>query len=129
MNHQLSELSAEGLRAFVAEQLERSRARTVQLTDAVDTDDLVKQHSKLMSPLVWDYAHVGNQEELWLVRDVGGREPLRQDIDELYDAFMHPRADRPALPLLGPVGDAVVRDRGAGQGARRPRPREVRRRA
>ena len=62
MNHQLSELSPEGLRAFVAEQLERSRARTVQLTDAVDTDDLVKQHSKLMSPLVWDYAHVGNQE-------------------------------------------------------------------
>ena len=96
MNHQLSELSPEGLRAFVAEQLERSRARTVQLTDAVDTDDLVKQHSKLMSPLVWDYAHVGNQEELWLVRDVGGREPLRQDIDQLYDAFMHARADRPA---------------------------------
>jgi iron(II)-dependent oxidoreductase len=103
MNHQLSDLSPEGLRAFVGEQLERSRARTVQLTDAVDTDDLVKQHSRLMSPLVWDYAHVGNQEELWLVRDVGGREPLRQDIDELYDAFQHARADRPSLPLLGPA--------------------------
>lgn len=102
-HHQLSDLTAEGLRAFVAEQLTRSRARTVQLTDAVDTDDLVRQHSRLMSPLVWDYAHIGNQEELWLVRDVGGREPVRQDIDELYDAFMHARADRPALPLLGPV--------------------------
>lgn len=102
MNHQLSALSPEELRTYVAEQLERSRARTVQLTDAVDTDDLVKQHSKLMSPLVWDYAHIANQEELWLVRDVGGREPLRQDIDELYDAFQHARADRPALPLLGP---------------------------
>jgi gamma-glutamyl hercynylcysteine S-oxide synthase len=103
MTHQLSELSIEGLRAFVAEHLARARARTVQLTDAVDTDDLVRQHSRLMSPLVWDYAHVGNQEELWLVRDVGGREPIRQDIDELYDAFMHTRADRPSLPLLGPV--------------------------
>jgi gamma-glutamyl hercynylcysteine S-oxide synthase len=102
MTHQLSELSAEGLRAFVAEQLNRSRSRTVQLTDAVDTDDLIRQHSRLMSPLVWDYAHIGNQEELWLVRDVGGREPVRQDIDELYDAFMHARADRPSLPLLGP---------------------------
>ncbi|MET9270496.1 ergothioneine biosynthesis protein EgtB [Kribbella sp. NPDC003557] len=115
MNHQLSDLSPEGLRAFVGEQLERSRARTVQLTDAVDTDDLVKQHSRLMSPLVWDYAHVGNQEELWLVRDVGGREPLRQDIDELYDAFQHARADRPALPLLGPAETRVyvneVRDK------------------
>ena len=55
-----------------------------------------------MSPLVWDLAHIGNQEELWLVRDVGGREPLRPDIDELYDAFQHPRASRVELPLLTP---------------------------
>jgi iron(II)-dependent oxidoreductase len=103
MSHELLELSAERLRAAVAVQLDRSRARTVRLTDVVDTDDLVRQHSRLMSPLVWDYAHVGNQEELWLVRDVGGREPVRQDIDELYDAFKHARADRPALPLLGPA--------------------------
>jgi iron(II)-dependent oxidoreductase len=57
-----------------------------------------------MSPLVWDLAHVANQEELWLVRDVGGRAPVRRDIDQLYDAFQHARADRPALPLLGPAG-------------------------
>src|SRR5262249_11129954 len=56
-----------------------------------------------MSPLVWDLAHIGNQEELWLVRDVGGREPVRADIDHLYDAFKHPRGDRPSLPLLGPA--------------------------
>ncbi|GAB3884120.1 hypothetical protein GCM10029964_044640 [Kibdelosporangium lantanae] len=73
------------------------------LTDAVDDDDLVRQHSKLMSPLVWDFAHIANQEELWLVRDVGGREPVREDIDNMYDAFQHPRADRPALPLLSPA--------------------------
>jgi iron(II)-dependent oxidoreductase len=73
------------------------------LTESVDDDELVAQHSPLMSPLVWDLAHIGNQEELWLVRDVGGREPLRQDIDELYDAFRHSRADRPGLPLLRPA--------------------------
>ena len=33
-----------------------------------------------MSPLVWDLAHIGNYEELWLLRDLGGR-----------------AADRPAL--------------------------------
>ncbi|OLF15091.1 ergothioneine biosynthesis protein EgtB [Actinophytocola xanthii] len=93
----------EQLRTRVAEQLERARARSIALTDAVDDDDLVRQHSKLMSPLVWDLAHVGNQEELWLVRDVGGREPVRCDIDNLYDAFQHARADRPALPLLPPA--------------------------
>ena len=90
------------LRAHIADELTRTRLRSKALTDAVDTDDLVRQHSPLMSPLVWDYAHIGNQEELWLVRDVGGREPVRADIDELYDAFQHPRRNRPALPLLGP---------------------------
>ncbi|MEU8242825.1 ergothioneine biosynthesis protein EgtB [Actinoplanes missouriensis] len=90
------------LRLTIAAELERTRARTAALTDAVDETDLIRQHSPLMSPLVWDLAHVGNQEELWLVRDVGGRDPVRQDIDELYDAFKHARKDRPALPLLDP---------------------------
>ncbi|PWV77268.1 iron(II)-dependent oxidoreductase [Prauserella marina] len=100
--HPLRALSAQDLRAHTAHALERARKRSGTLTDAVDDADLVTQHSKLMSPLVWDLAHIGSQEELWLVRDVGGRQPLRPDIDDLYDAFQHARADRPALPLLGP---------------------------
>ncbi|MEU7867699.1 ergothioneine biosynthesis protein EgtB [Dactylosporangium sp. NPDC049140] len=103
------------LRERVAQELERSRARSAGLTEAVDEGDLVRQHSPLMSPLVWDLAHIGNQEELWLVRDVGGREPVRADIDHLYDAFKHARKDRPALPLLGPKEArayvATVRDK------------------
>lgn len=106
-----AEAGTEALREHVATQLSRARDRSVELTDAVDDDDLVRQHSKLMSPLVWDLAHIGSQEELWLVRDIGGREPLRADIDDLYDAFQHPRADRPALPLLGPAeARAYVRE-------------------
>ena len=93
----------EALKARIADQLAQARSRTAGLADAVDDDDLVRQHSPLMSPLVWDLAHVGNQEELWLVRDVGGREPVRSDIDQLYDAFRHPRGRRPQLPLLGPA--------------------------
>jgi gamma-glutamyl hercynylcysteine S-oxide synthase len=103
------------VRTRVAAELSRARARTALLTDAVDDDDLTRQHSPLMSPLVWDLAHVGNQEELWLVRDVGGQEPVRRDIDELYDAFRHARRDRPRLPLLGPAEarryTASVRDK------------------
>ncbi len=80
----------------------RARERSTLLTDCVDDTELVAQHSPLMSPLVWDLAHIGNQEELWLVRDVGGRDPVRSDIDELYDAFKHSRSSRPTLPLLNP---------------------------
>ncbi|MFC4947634.1 ergothioneine biosynthesis protein EgtB [Pseudonocardia sp. GCM10023141] len=94
--------SPEVLRSRVAELLAASRARSTRLTEAVDEADLVAQHSPLMSPLVWDLAHIGSQEELWLVRDVGGREPLRPEIDGLYDAFQHSRASRVELPLLTP---------------------------
>jgi iron(II)-dependent oxidoreductase len=90
------------VRARAAAELDRARVRSLALTEA-DDDELTRQHSVLMSPLVWDLAHVGNQEELWLVRDVGGRAPVREDIDHLYDAFQQPRRDRPRLPLLGPA--------------------------
>jgi iron(II)-dependent oxidoreductase len=92
----------EELRTRIADLLAASRARSTALTDAVDEADLMAQHSPLMSPLVWDLAHIGSQEELWLVRDVGGRVPLRPEIDGLYDAFQHSRASRVELPLLTP---------------------------
>jgi iron(II)-dependent oxidoreductase len=92
----------EQIRDRIASALDRARRRSATLTDPVDAADLTRQHSPLMSPLVWDLAHIGNQEELWLVRDVGGKDPVREDIDHLYDAFQHPRRDRPKLPLLGP---------------------------
>jgi iron(II)-dependent oxidoreductase len=90
-----------GLKERIAAELERGRNRSLAYTDA-DDQVLVRQHSALMSPLVWDLAHVGNYEELWVLREVGGVAPLRPEIDTIYDAFAHRRADRPNLPLLTP---------------------------
>jgi DinB superfamily len=61
-------------REMIARDLTGARQRTALLTDSVDEADLVRQHSPLMSPLVWDMAHIANREELWLLREVGGRE-------------------------------------------------------
>ncbi len=91
------------LRDEIAARLTAARSRTTGLTDCVDEADLTCQHSPLMSPLVWDLAHIANQEELWLLRGIGGKEPMYPQIDPLYDAFEHPRASRPTLPLLAPV--------------------------
>ena len=85
----------------IAAALEAGRQRTLELLAPFDDDFLRTQHSTLMSPLVWDLAHVGNYEEIWLVRSLGG-DAIRPDIDDLYDAFRHPRAGRPSLPLLSP---------------------------
>jgi iron(II)-dependent oxidoreductase len=88
----------------VRRHLEGARARTLHLTD-LDEPTLLAQHDPLMSPLVWDLAHIGQQEELWLLRGGDLTRPgmLAPDVDSLYDAFKHRRADRPALPLLPPV--------------------------
>jgi len=92
------------MRDEIVRDLERARNRTLGLTD-LDEPTLVAQHDPLMSPLVWDLAHVGQQEELWLLRGGDPARPgmLHPDVDSLYDAFKHPRAERPSLPLLPPV--------------------------
>src|SRR5580658_2696614 len=95
--------TAETLRELIGRELTGARERTLLLTECVDEADLVRQHSPLMSPLVWDLAHIANQEELWLLREVGGRDWMRPEINPLYDAFEHPRSERPSLPLLSPA--------------------------
>jgi iron(II)-dependent oxidoreductase len=90
------------LRELIYTELTGARERTALLTGSVDDADLIRQHSPLMSPLVWDLAHIANQEELWLLRTVGGIDPMHPEIDPLYDAFEHPRSERPTLPLLPP---------------------------
>ncbi|OMQ13912.1 iron(II)-dependent oxidoreductase EgtB, partial [Modestobacter sp. VKM Ac-2676] len=92
------------LRDHLARELTAARDRTLLLTD-LDEPELLRQHSPLMSPLVWDLAHVGQQEDLWLLRggDAACRGLLPPDVEQLYDAFTHPRAIRDKLPLLPPV--------------------------
>jgi len=90
-------------RDALAAGLHRARQRTLTLTDLDDTT-LCHQHDPLMSPLVWDLAHIGQQEEFWLLRDGDPTRPglLAPDVDSLYDAFVHPRSARGELPLLSP---------------------------
>jgi iron(II)-dependent oxidoreductase len=88
----------------LARELGAARDRTLLLTDH-DEPELVRQHDPLMSPLVWDLAHVGQQEDLWLLRRGDRRRDglLPPDVEALYDAFTHPRAVRHRLPLLPPI--------------------------
>ena len=95
---------AEGVDASVlTAELERARARTEELLAPLSPEQLSRQVSRLMSPLVWDYAHIGHFEELWLLRNLGGREPMRAEHDDVYDAFAHERSERGELPILPPA--------------------------
>ena len=82
--------------------LTRARDATLQLVGPVDDEQMVAQVSPIMSPLVWDLAHIGWFEELWLVRRVAGNEQSLERFDDLYDAFQHAREERSRLPILTP---------------------------
>jgi gamma-glutamyl hercynylcysteine S-oxide synthase len=103
-------------RADLVADLARARRRTLDLVEVEDAE-LTRQYHPLMSPLVWDLAHIGWQEELWLLR---GNDPARPglltpDVERCYDAFANSRASRVDLPLLAPADArsylAAVRDR------------------
>ena len=82
--------------------LEHARERTEGLLDPLSDEQLTRQVSPLQSPLVWDLAHIGYFEELWLLRRVGGRAAVSPKFDDLYDSFAHPRNERGGLPILAP---------------------------
>lgn len=90
-------------RETLARDLAGARTRTLRLVD-LDDAELCRQYDSLMSPLVWDLAHIGQQEELWLLRGGDPERPgiLPPAVENLYDAFEHSRASRVDLPLLSP---------------------------
>jgi gamma-glutamyl hercynylcysteine S-oxide synthase len=87
----------------VVEALQEARRRTYALVSSVSDEDLERVHSSLMSPLVWDLAHIAAYEDLWLVHRYGERPLLHDELAAMYDAFETPRAVRGDLPLLGPA--------------------------
>ena len=83
--------------------LVRARARTLELVAPLSEEQLTRQHSILMSPIVWDLGHIANFEEQWIRRahdPDGRRDDEARRRDHLYDAVAHPRATRAGLPLL-----------------------------
>jgi iron(II)-dependent oxidoreductase len=73
---------------------------TLRLIEPLSEEQLNRVYSPLLSPLIWDIGHIGNFEELWLVQEVGEREPLDGALGRFYDAIENPRASRNELPIL-----------------------------
>ena len=83
--------------------LDAARQRTLALVEGLDDDAMTRVHSPIMSPLVWDLAHIAAYEDLWLGHRLAGLELLRADLAELYDAFETPRALRGRTFRIGNV--------------------------
>jgi iron(II)-dependent oxidoreductase len=91
------------LKEAIAAELDGGRVRTLGLVEPFSEEELLRSPSRLMSPLVWDLGHCANYEELWLLRNVAGIPATDPKLDDIYNAFEHPRWERPNLPLLQPA--------------------------
>lgn len=80
--------------------LAATRRRTLKLVSHLDTADMERVLSPIMSPLVWDLAHIAAYEDLWLAHRHAGLDLLRPELAELYDAFETPRRKRGEMELL-----------------------------
>lgn len=88
------------LKEAIVRKLEEARERTRFLLEPLSDEDLAVQHDRIMSPLIWDYGHVGNYEELWLLNRAFGRSLSERQLYDMYDASIYPREERPSLDLL-----------------------------
>jgi iron(II)-dependent oxidoreductase len=80
--------------------LSEVRDATHALVAHLDDATLERTLSPIMSPLVWDLAHIAAYEDLWLAHRLAGLPLLRPDLAALYDAFETPRAVRGEIELL-----------------------------
>jgi iron(II)-dependent oxidoreductase len=81
----------------LAGRLEEARQRTLWLVSELTHEDLVRQHSPLMSPILWDIGHIGNFEEQWGIRRLNGAPAIDRAFDAMYDPMINPRSTRSAL--------------------------------
>ena len=89
----------------LADLLLDARARTLLLIAPVPEDELMAQHNKLMSPIVWDLGHIAHFEELWLIRNLQG--PVEfGEMPGIFNPFENPRSVRGKLQLPG-LGDSL----------------------
>jgi iron(II)-dependent oxidoreductase len=86
------------------EALAQARARTLALVAHLDDAQLERQFDPLMSPLVWDLAHIAAYEDLWLAHRLAGAPILHPELAARYDAFETPRAVRGEIALLDAQG-------------------------
>ena len=92
------------MRAEIVDMMHAVRRRTLDLVGHLSAADLERQVDPIMSPLVWDLAHIAAYEDLWLVHRFAGAPLLRPDLAARYDAFETPRSVRGEIEILDTGG-------------------------
>lgn len=74
-------------------------ARTMALIGDLDDDQLMGPKLRIVNPMLWEIGHIAWFQENFILRMVDGKDPTRDDADELYDSMKVAHDTRWDLPL------------------------------
>ena len=84
----------------VIEALKEARARTLELVDDLNDEQLMGPRLKIVNPLRWEIGHLAWFQEFWLLRHLAKQPPILKQGDELYDSARVAHDTRWDLALL-----------------------------
>jgi iron(II)-dependent oxidoreductase len=79
--------------------LQDARRRTLDLVADLTDQQMLGPQLQIVNPPLWEIGHVAWFQEKWAWRHLRGREPHRDNMDELYDSAAIPHDVRWELPL------------------------------
>ena len=77
-----------------------SRARTLELLDGLNDEQLMGPRLPIVNPLLWEIGHVAWFSEHFIIRRLDGTPPIWTEGDDIYDSIAIPHGVRWELPLL-----------------------------
>src|SRR6266550_7253982 len=80
--------------------LKETRARTLELVDDLNEEQLIGLPLQIVNPLRWEIGHIAGFQEFWVLRHLGKQQPILKHGDELYDSARVAHDTRWDLPLL-----------------------------
>ncbi|HUF78371.1 MAG TPA: selenoneine synthase SenA [Thermoanaerobaculia bacterium] len=82
-------------------EVREARRRTLALVADLGDEQLLGPQLEIVNPLLWEIGHVAWFQERWLLRQLAGKAPLREDGDRLWDSSAVAHDSRWGLPLPG----------------------------
>lgn len=82
------------------EALRETRARTLDLVDDLNDEQLIGPRLQIVNPLLWEIGHLAWFQEFWVLRHVDGQPPILTQGDKLYDSASVAHDTRWDFPLL-----------------------------
>jgi iron(II)-dependent oxidoreductase len=84
----------------LVECVQDARQRTFELVEDLTDDQLLGPRLDIVNPLLWEIGHQAWFQEKWVLRHVRHEEPIRPEVDALYDSAAVAHDTRWDLPLL-----------------------------